>query len=186
MSTDVSFGNTKRWLRVAFSEQPSLLRPRFPHLPPWVLRRPRSSPCPPQLSAASRPWEPGSGSPPAGLELGGFHRASDCLAPCPALRRARHSGALGVPSSPAQAIHEKKPSQQTPQTKSNPGHTGPARSRGEKTDAAWDPRPVLLKCPLQLSCDRWKLPPRSEQAHPLPAPCGARAGCHLGLQTRAL
>lgn len=61
MSTDVSFGNTKRWLCVAFSEQASLLRPRLPRLPPWVLRRARSSPRPPRLSAASRP------SPRAGL-----------------------------------------------------------------------------------------------------------------------
>lgn len=65
MSTDVSFGNAKRRMRVAFSEQPSLLRPHAsPVCPPWVPRRPHSPARPPLLSATSRPspgarlWEP--------------------------------------------------------------------------------------------------------------------------------
>lgn len=83
------------------------------------------------------------------LELGGLHRGSGSLAPCPALGRAWDSGALGAPCS--QAIHKRKLSRYMPQTKSTPGRTGSPVPAA--TDAAWGPRPALFQCPLQLSCE---------------------------------
>ena len=67
MSTDISFGNTKRRMCVAFSKQPSLLRPRASpacrlesgDAPARLLVHPRSLPRPGPAPG------PGSGSPPA-------------------------------------------------------------------------------------------------------------------------
>lgn len=126
MSTDVSFGNAKRRMRVAFSEQPSETArlPRLPALGPETPSLACSS-TPALCHIQAQPRGQALGALWPGLELGGLHRGSGSLAPCPALGRARDSGALGAPCSPSQAVCERKPSQHMPQTKSTPGRTGP-------------------------------------------------------------
>ena len=136
------------------SPENGLPHPKVVTPQPWVLSsHPRSLPRPPPLSATSRP-SPGAGlrepSGP-GWSLVGSTGAQAAWPPALPLGGPGIAGLWGAHAHPHRPFARGSRVGTCPQTKSTPGRTGPPVPAA--TDAAWDLRLALFKCPLQLSCE---------------------------------